>query len=115
MTTPRTQFPSPLEVSNANIAPKSNKVHKSSALFTKEIRLDKIPKELDAPELGLENAKLPFLPEVGGENAPMYLTPISSPSLAQLSSPPVLQRSEEYNLHGPSLAMHCGLFVPDDF
>jgi hypothetical protein len=126
MTAPRTQFPSPLKISNANITPKSNKVRKSLALLTKEIRLNIRPKELDAPsvrDLGLklfstQNAELPFLPEVGfEENAPMSmcLTPISSQSLATLSSPPVLQRSEEFNLHATSLAMHCGLFVPDDF
>jgi hypothetical protein len=129
-TPPHTQFPSfpsPLKISKANIAPKSNNVRKTSALLTEEIRLNIRPKELDASsvrELGLQlfltkNADLPFLPEVDGEcreNTPtMCLTPISSQSLAQFSSPPVLQRTEECSSHAASLAMHCGLFVPDDF
>jgi hypothetical protein len=128
VTTPRTQSPSPLKISDANIAPKSKNVRETSAPLTKEIRLNIRPKELDASsvrELGLKlyltrNAELPFLPEVGGErreNAPtMCLTPISSQSLDKDSSPPVLHRTEECNLHAASLAiMHCGLFVPDDF
>jgi hypothetical protein len=127
VTTPRTQSPSPLKISNANIATKSNNVREASARFTKEIRLNIKPKELDASsvrKLGLQpcltqNTELPFLPEVGGEcreNArTMCLTPISSQSLAQFSSPPVLQQTEEFNLHAASLAMPCRLFVPDDF
>jgi hypothetical protein len=130
ITTPRTQlpsFPSLLKISDANIAPESNNALKASTLMTGGIRLNIRPKVLDASsvrELGLQlfstqNAELPFLPEVDGEcreNTPtMCLTPISSQSLAQFSSPPVLQRREECNLHAASLAMHSGLFVPDDF
>jgi hypothetical protein len=111
MASPRTLF-SPLEIPKANIAPKSNK---SLDIFTKEICLNIRPKELGLKLFLNQNAELPFLPEVGDENALMYLTPISSQSLTKFSSPPVHQRSEARDLHAASLAMHSRLFVPDDF
>jgi hypothetical protein len=132
MTTPRTQFPpfpSLLKISKANIAPKPNNALQASALRTQEIRLNIRPKELNASsvrKLGLQliltqNAELPFLPEVDGEcqentsPATMCLTPTLSQSFAPFSSPPILQRTEECNLHAAFLTMHCGLSVPDDF
>jgi hypothetical protein len=101
-------------ISNENITKTNNAFH-----------LNIRPKELDARlvrELGLslflpQNARLTFLPKVGGENQDdVCLTPSSSQSLARFSSPPVLQRrSSGSNSHVLSLPIHSGLFLPDDF